>query len=67
MEIQLLAEGPIHKERALRIEYGLRPIGALDHLSWGVAPGYGENRPSANRAEPKMDNFQTCASGRVGS
>ena len=31
--------------------------------SWGVAPGYGESRPSANRVEPKMHNFKTCASG----
>jgi hypothetical protein len=45
-----LAEGHIHTDGAGEFEYGLRPNRPSPIGSWGVAPGYGEQWPSAKNA-----------------
>src|SRR3990170_3281000 len=59
-----LAEGHNHPCGLMPTsEYGLRPNTMFDHSSWGVAPGYGDKRPSAKRKQfygarvPQVDNL----------
>ncbi len=59
-----LAEGHMHKEPASVIEYGLQPKITYGRNTWGVAPGYGDQRPSVKEmpqnAQPQNLRVVPC-------